>query len=157
LPTVSVRAIVTTVTSQVIGRESELSTIHAFLGGANEAHAAVVLEGEPGIGKSTLWLAGLDVAQERGLRVVSSRPAEADAGLAFAGLGDLLDGVLDEVLPLLASPRRRALEGALLLEELEGRVDPRALAVAVRDALEALAASGPLVVAVDDVQWLDRA
>src|SRR5919199_2824902 len=61
------------------------------------------------------------------------------------------------VVPSLPLPRRRALEGALLLGETSERVDPRALAVAVRSALELLVAgANPLVLAVDDVQWLDR-
>src|SRR5262249_38921677 len=65
-------------------------------------------------------------------------------------------GVLDDVLPELSPPRRRALEIALLVEDASGDpVDSRALAVAVRGALEALSAQGPLVIAVDDVQWLD--
>jgi DNA-binding CsgD family transcriptional regulator len=115
-----------------------------------------VLEGEAGIGKSTLWLAGVEAARERGLRVLSSRPAEAEQGLAHAGLGDLLEDVLEVVVPALSAPRRRALEVALLVEQSAGRsVDPRTLGVAVRNAVEVLAAKGPVVLAVDDVQWLD--
>ena len=93
----------------------------------------------------------------QGARVLASRPAEAERALAFAGLGDLLDGVLDDVLPLLTPPRRRALEVALLVEEASEAVDPRALGVAVRSALETLAAEEALVLAIDDVQWLDAA
>ena len=89
------------------------------------------------------------------MRVLSSRPTEAERDLALTGLGDLLEGALDEVLPALAPPRRRALEVALLLEEADDPLDPRALAVAVRGALELLAEAEPLLVAVDDVQWLD--
>jgi DNA-binding CsgD family transcriptional regulator len=118
--------------------------------------AALLLHGEPGIGKSTLWQAGVEEALRRGLRVLSSRPAEAERALAHAGLGDLLEGVLEDVLPELSPPRRRALEIALLVEEASGDpVDPRALAVAVQGALEALSAQGPLMIAIDDVQWLD--
>ena len=88
--------------------------------------------------------------------MLAAQPAEAERGLAYAGLGDLLEPVLDEALPALAPPRRRALEVALLREQDE-RVDPRALAVAVRDALETLCETEPTLLAVDDVQWLDRA
>jgi DNA-binding CsgD family transcriptional regulator len=115
-----------------------------------------VLEGEAGIGKSTLWLAGLEHARERGLRVLTARPAEAEQGLAHAALGDLLEGVADEILPGLAAPRRRALEVALLREEAGGdAVDPRAVGIATRSALQLLAEGGSLLVAIDDVQWLD--
>ena len=87
--------------------------------------------------------------------VLVSRPAELERGLAHAGLGDLFDKVLERVLPELSPPRRRALEVALLLEDATRGSDPRTLGVAVRSALEALAAEAPVVLAVDDVQWLD--
>jgi DNA-binding CsgD family transcriptional regulator len=141
--------------SEVIGREDEIEQLRAFLDGNAVGPRALVLEGEAGIGKSTIWLAGLELAQERGLRVLSSRPAEAEQDLAFAGLGDLIEGLMDDVLPALPPPRRHALEVALLVEEAHEPLDPRALGVAVRSALELLAAEQPLVLAVDDVQWLD--
>lgn len=139
----------------IVGREEELAAVRSFLGGAGDGAAALVLEGEAGIGKSTLWLAAVQCARDQGLQVLSSRPAEAERGLAHVGLGDLLEGVLDEALPVLSPPRRQALEVALLREESEERVDSRALAVAVRDALHALAANCRVLVAIDDVQWLD--
>lgn len=138
----------------VVGRDEELGIVHAFLEPASGVPRALLLEGEAGIGKSTLWLAGVECARERGFRVLVSRPAEAERGLAYAGLGDLLEGVLDEVLPALPAPRRKALEVALLLEGGE-TADPRTLGVAVRSALDALATETPVVLAVDDIQWLD--
>jgi DNA-binding CsgD family transcriptional regulator len=89
------------------------------------------------------------------LRVLLSRPAEAERGLTHAGLGDLFENVLESVLPALPAPRRHALEVALLVEEDPHGFDPRTLGVAVRSALEVLAAEGPVVLAIDDVQWLD--
>jgi DNA-binding CsgD family transcriptional regulator len=143
-------------TPEIIGREHELASIRAFLDQEEGGPAALVLEGEPGIGKSTLWRAGVEHSRARGLRVLTARPSEAERGLAHAGLGDLFEDVLDDVLPSLARPRRRALEVALLLEDApEDPVDHRAVAVAVRGALEALSEREPVVVAVDDVQWLD--
>ncbi len=143
---------------RIVGREAELSSVLALLDGPAEEPAGLVFEGEPGIGKSTLWLAGVEHARSRGLRVLSSRPAEAERGLAYAGLGDLLEGLLDDVLPSLSPPRRRALEGALLVEEATTEaVDPRALGLAVRDAFEKLAEDAPPVVAIDDLQWFDAA
>jgi DNA-binding CsgD family transcriptional regulator len=141
---------------EIVGREEELGVLHAFLDQEARGPLALVLEGEAGIGKSTLWLAGVEAARERGLRVLSSRPAEAERGLAHVVLSDLFEGVLDEVLPALSAPRRHALEVALLLDEAsEQPVDPRTLGVAVRTALQALAERTPVVLAVDDVQWLD--
>jgi DNA-binding CsgD family transcriptional regulator len=141
---------------EIVGREEELGSLYAFIGEAGERLAALVLEGEAGIGKSTLWLAGLEHARTRGLRVLFSRPAEAERSLAHVGLGDLFADVLDDVLPALAAPRRRVLEVALLREEASGdRVDDRALAVTVHGVLQVLSEREPILIAVDDVQWLD--
>jgi DNA-binding CsgD family transcriptional regulator len=141
---------------EIVGREEELASVDTFIGRTEGGARALVLEGDAGIGKSTLWLAGVEYARARGFRVLSSRPAEAERGLAHVGLGDLFEGVLDDVLPGLSAPRRRALEVALLLEEASGDpVDHRALAVAVHTVLQLLSDPGPLLIAVDDVQWLD--
>ena len=141
---------------EILGREKELAAVGAFIGRGEGGTAALVFEGEAGIGKSTLWIAGLEQARAQGLRVLSARPAEAERGLAHAGLGDLFDDVLDDVLPALPAPRRRALEVALLLEQASGDpVDQRALAAAVRGALQFLGEHEPILIAVDDVQWLD--
>jgi DNA-binding CsgD family transcriptional regulator len=139
----------------VIGRDPELGLVAAFLGRPVEEPAGFVFEGEPGIGKSTLWLAALTSARERGFLVLSSRPAEAERGLADVGLGDLFADVVDDVAPRLSMPRRRALEIALLREAAADPIDHRALGVAVRDVLHLLGERSPVLVAVDDVQWLD--
>ena len=142
--------------AQIVGRDEELASLEAFLGEIDRRPAGLVLAGEAGIGKSTLWLAGVEQARARGFRVLSSRPAEAERTYAHVGLGDLFDDVLDELLPMLALPRRRALEAALLRDDVaRDRVDRRTLAVAVRSVLQLLSEHGPIVVAVDDVQWLD--
>ncbi len=139
----------------MVGREDELAQVRALVEGALAETRALVLEGEAGIGKSTLWLAGVEIALERGALVLQSRPSEAEREFAFAGLGDLFDDVLEDVLPTLTQPRRRALEVALLLQEASEPSDPRALGVAVRTGIETLAAEQPLLLAIDDVQWLD--
>jgi DNA-binding NarL/FixJ family response regulator len=142
--------------SEVVGREQELGSVYAFLDRPVAGPAGFVLEGEPGIGKSTLWLAAVAAAREQGLLVLSSRPAEAERRLPHVGLADLFDDVLEEVLPALPTPRRRALEVALLVEgPAGGKADPRALGMGVRTALQLLAANRRVLVAIDDVQWLD--
>ena len=92
-----------------------------------------------------------------GLRVLSSRPAEAERALAHVGLGDLFEGVLDDVLPALSAPRRRALEVALLREEALGRARRSAARLPLRCATRCSfsASVGRSLIAVDDVQWLD--
>ncbi|HEX7311677.1 MAG TPA: AAA family ATPase [Gaiellaceae bacterium] len=140
----------------VVGRDEELAQVRAFLGRAGTGGAALELYGAAGIGKSTIWLAGVEAARSQAVRTLITQPSEAERSLAFAGLGDLLDGLLDEVLPSATPPQRRALEVALLLRDAQGEaVDPRALGLGVRGALDVLAGDAALVVAVDDVQWLD--
>jgi DNA-binding CsgD family transcriptional regulator len=144
--------------AEIVGRDEELACIAAFVAGADEAPRTLVLTGAPGVGKSTLWLAGVEQAESAGVRVLSARPAEAEQALAYAGLGDVLGSVLDDTLRLLTAPRRRALEAALLIDDPEGdEIDDRAVAVAARDVLEVAGELGPVLVAVDDVQWLDAA
>jgi DNA-binding CsgD family transcriptional regulator len=90
--------------------------------------------------------------------VLSSQPTEAERTLPHAVLGDLFEDVLQEVRHELPAPRRRALETALLLAEgSEQPLDPLALAVAVRTTIELLSEERPLVLAIDDVQWIDPA
>ena len=116
-----------------------------------------MLAGEAGIGKTILWKAGVEMAQRRSGCVLSCRGVEAEASLSFAGLSELFAPVLEEAVLSLAPPRRRALEVALLLVE-PGEVTPdsHAIGLAVLDVLRVLAQRGPVVVALDDVQWLDK-
>jgi predicted ATPase len=140
----------------VVGRDREMAAVAAFLDAVRSGPCGLVLEGAAGIGKTTVWSAGAGWAVGRRYTVLSSRPAESEATLSFAALGDLLDGVLDRVLPPLPPPQRRALEVALLLADpLGSPPEQRAVAVAFLAVIRQLAASGPVVLAVDDLQWLD--
>ena len=143
------------VTDEIIGRERELSAVHGFLDRPVNGLTALVLEGEAGIGKSTLWLSGVAAARERSFRVLASRPAEAERTLPFVVLGDLFSEITSAELAALPGPRRRAFETALLRDEQGDPVDPLALGVAVQTLLAALAASRPLILAIDDDQWMD--
>ncbi len=140
--------------AHVVGRESELAELDKFV--EDSSRRSLVLIGEPGIGKTTLWEAGVDAARERGMWVLSARPSGAEAEASFAALTDLLDGIDSEVLADLPGPQLRALEVALLRAE-PARVppEPHTIAVGFLNALRALAADAALLVAVDDVQWLD--
>src|SRR5437773_3993766 len=96
-------------TREILSRDEELGFLNAFLDGTDRGVSGLVLEGEAGVGKSTLWMAGLASAEQRGFQVLSSRPAEAERGLPHVVLADLLEGVVEKVLPTLSAPRRRAL------------------------------------------------
>jgi predicted ATPase len=140
----------------LIGRDGELGSIQAFLERVQHGPSALVLSGEPGIGKTVLWEAGVEQAGPPFGRVLSHRGAEAEALLSFAGLSELVTPVLEEVAPFVLPVRRRALEVALLLAEPgEEAADARAIGLAFLDVLQLLAQQSPVVVAVDDLQWLD--
>ena len=76
---------------ELVGRDAELRTINDFLERGIDNPSALLLEGEPGIGKTTLWLAAVSAARRKHRLVLSSRPAEAERKLAYAGLGDLFE------------------------------------------------------------------
>jgi DNA-binding CsgD family transcriptional regulator len=144
----------------VLGREGELTSIDAWLAQVPGAVAArlLVIAGEPGIGKTTLWAEATRRASAIGCRVLSSRPVPSDAGLPHVVLADLLRPVADDALRSLPVPQRRALEVALLRADPgEGDLDPRAVGSGLTALLDQMAADGPLVLAVDDAQWLDPA
>jgi DNA-binding NarL/FixJ family response regulator len=140
---------------EVVGRDEELATVREVLADLERLPSALVIDGEAGIGKTTLWRAGISLAEAFGYRVLLARPAEAERQVSYAGLRDLFDPLLDRAFDELPPPQRRALEIALLLREAEGHVpDQGAIAVGVLGALRS-AAESPVLVAVDDFQWLD--
>lgn len=139
----------------ILGRDDELARIAAFLEGET---GILVLEGEPGIGKTTLWRSCLDAARSRGYRVLACAATSAETQLSFSGLRDLLEDVFDEVADELPPPQRRALEVTLLRRE-PGTEPPEqgAIAAAFLSALRLLATRSPVLLALDDAQWLDPA
>ena len=142
---------------RVIGRERELAMIRDFVAGIPAGPRSLLLEGVVGIGKTTLWRAGLREAQEHSHHVLSSRPSELESRLAFGAIIDLLAGVDEAVLESLPAPLRHALEVALLRRETsaDAPVQPREAAVAALEVIRTLACSAPVLIAIDDVQWLD--
>lgn len=140
----------------VVGRDAELTIVQGFLESVAGGFAALALEGEAGIGKTTLWRAAHGLAAQRGMRVMRCRPAPGEAKLSFAALADLLSAVDDSAFAGLPPPQRDALSVALLREAPQARAPaPRAVAVGFLGLVRALAAVRPVLVAVDDWQWLD--
>jgi DNA-binding CsgD family transcriptional regulator/tetratricopeptide (TPR) repeat protein len=151
---------------QLIGRDTEIAEIRAFLSAALGEPGGLVISGDAGIGKTVVWRHVLQAAG-RSSRVLSCQPAAAERPLAFSALDDLFGDIAGEVLPALAGPRRRAVEVALLRDpspqtrpagpfEARPSAERRALARGLLDALRILSGSAPLMIAVDDAQWLDR-
>ena len=140
---------------QLVGRELDLAALREFVG-AERGSSVFLLTGEPGIGKTSLWAAGVAAGRERGLRVLAARASGAEAQFSFAAVGDLFEDVESDAFGDLPAPQRRAIEVALLRVDPDGAVpEPRAIAVGFLNALRGLAAAKPVLVAVDDVQWLD--
>src|SRR5690349_8230997 len=100
--------------AEILGREAEVQAVGRFLDGP--APAALILEGSAGIGKTTVWRAGLEHAHRQGLRVLVTRPSEVETAPATAGLLDLLGDLFDEHGAGLPAPQHAALAVALLRE-----------------------------------------
>jgi DNA-binding CsgD family transcriptional regulator/tetratricopeptide (TPR) repeat protein len=143
--------------SEVFGRDAELRMIGTFLNGLASASGALVLAGSAGAGKTTLLRAAATRAGDLGYTVLQAQPSESEIRLAFAGLADLLDWRLEPMLSELPPPQGRALAAALLLQTAPHQPpDPRVIAAAFRTALLILAGPAPVLVVIDDAQWLDH-
>ena len=143
--------------TEVVGRDEELRTISSFVQRFPPS-GALLIEGDAGIGKTTLWRAGVEASRELSYCVLRASPAEKEETFSYSVVSDLLADVLDDVLPgLPPAPTTRARD----------RAPPTRLRRAASlsgtpwgspcsPCCCTLAASKPVVVAVDDVQWLDR-
>ena len=143
---------------EVVGREEELGRIADFVDAHRGKPGALVIQGQAGIGKTTLWRQAVRSLDAAGFRVVQATPAASEASLSLAALCDLLEPVYRLVRAELPAPQRRALDVALALEEADN-AEPegdRLLSAATLGALRALAELAPLAVAIDDLQWVDR-
>lgn len=123
--------------SGIVGRETELGRIDAVLAALPEGARGLILRGDPGIGKTTLWRHAIERCRSSGFQVLLARPSEEDMPLSAAGLADLFEHV---------EPRFGALDVA---------DDPLTRGRAVMQTIRDLAERGPVVIGIDDVQWLD--
>jgi tetratricopeptide (TPR) repeat protein len=141
---------------EIVGREHELGRVDAFIRRLLAGPAAsLILEGEAGAGKTALWEAAYGAAGEAGARILAARPHELETGLAFAGIADLLAGAREPI-DALPAPQAHALRIALLLEPADGTpADERAVGLGLLGVLQSFARDTPIVVAVDDLHWLD--
>jgi hypothetical protein len=141
----------------VVGRERELAELGAFLAAIPDGPRALLLEGDAGIGKTTVWLDAVRSAEQRGYRVLHARPAESESRLSYAALADVVGPVFDEVRSVLPDPQEGALATVMLREATDGPADARTIATALVSALAELADQSPVLLALDDAQWLDHA
>jgi DNA-binding CsgD family transcriptional regulator len=142
--------------SWIAGRDRELREGVALLEEIERGPRSILVTGPAGIGKTTVVAALTDHAAGCGFRVLSARAAQSESTLAFGGLTDLLASVPDAVLDVLPAPQRSALLAALLRAGPEdGRHDRRAVAAGTLSLFRVLAAETPVLVVVDDLQWMD--
>ena len=141
----------------MIGREGEIAVVSACLDSEPRGPRALLVDGEAGIGKSTVWFEAVRLAEARGYRVLRARPAESEAKLSYATLADVVGPAFDEARAQLPHPQELALAAALLRVTSNEPADPRTVATAVVGVLTELVREQPVLVAIDDVQWVDLA
>jgi DNA-binding CsgD family transcriptional regulator len=141
-------------TARLAGRDTELGLIRSLLACAAARGGALLLSGEPGVGKTALLEPAVSAATAAGFRVLSAAGAEFEADVSFSGLNQLLLPLLED-LSRLDGPLREPLSVALGLGE--GPPPDRSVVTeAMLVLLGQATAARPLLLVVDDVQWLDR-
>ena len=139
------------------GRTDELQGVSRLFDRLGDGPSVLLIEGEAGIGKTTLFEAGVSDARLRGMRVMRSRPNEAEVRLSHAGLMELFDGVEPELVDELPGPQRDALRVALRWDAPgTSGAEPQTVAAAVATFLERASQRTPVLIAIDDLHWLDR-
>jgi ATP/maltotriose-dependent transcriptional regulator MalT len=141
---------------ELVGREIEMARLRAFLDRLGTGLAVLMIEGEPGIGKTALLEA---ILVPTGGVTLRARCVPAEFEFGYAGLVDLLERVPEPVLARLPTPQRHVIEVAAGLTHQAGQaqIEPQLVGRATLRLLEELAATGPVLIMIDDVQWLDTA
>ena len=141
-------------TSTLVGRATEIARTESLLAAAREGHSGVlVLRGEAGVGKSALLADAADRAPD--FTVLRGVGIESESELAYAALHQILRPVLDRI-DNLPEPQAAALRAAFALTS--ETVDEKfRVSLGVLGLLSEVAESSPLLVLIDDAQWLDRA
>src|ERR1700752_1819864 len=141
----------------VVSRPLEFRAVTEFLRSASQQPSGLVIEGEAGIGKTTLWLSAVEQARDRGYQVFSARVGQAESVLAYATVADLLRDIDATVLAALPDIQRVAVDRVLPRASTEDHTpDQRVVAAAFASVFDCLAADSPVLIAIDDLQWLDR-
>jgi DNA-binding CsgD family transcriptional regulator len=142
--------------SLLYGRDQELTRVRDLIDHVSDRGGTLVIRGEAGIGKSVLISQAAAHARERGLSVLTAAGVQSEARFAFAGLHQLLRPFLG-ALEKLPGPQRRALEMAFgILDVLDGRApDVFLIALGALGVITDAAFKAPLLLVVEDAQWLD--
>src|SRR5262245_26140913 len=141
----------------VVSRPLEFRAVTEFLRSASRQPSGLVIEGEPGIGKTTLWLSAVEQARDSGYQVFSARVGQAESMLAYAAVADLLRDIDATLLGELPDVQRVAVDRVLLRASSEDHTtDQHAVAAAFAAVFDLLTTNSPVLIAIDDLQWLDR-
>ncbi len=142
--------------SVVIGRDPELAQADQVLQRREGLHS-LLIRGDAGIGKTTLWMEVMARAEASGNLTLQCRAAEAESPMPYVALGDLIAPIDTRHRQHLPGPQRRALEVALLETEAEDYpFHSRAVGAGLVTLLRELTAEGPVTIGIDDVQWIDK-
>jgi DNA-binding CsgD family transcriptional regulator len=140
----------------MIGREPEALEIDALLNSASDGPCALIVDGEAGIGKTTVWNEAIRRAADRGFTVLASQASQAESVLSYTTLADLLGGIDRNQFFDLPAPQKDAVLQILLRSDHAGALtDRQALAAGFLSAVERVARESPVLVAIDDLQWMD--
>ncbi|MCU1400961.1 MAG: putative transcriptional regulator [Acidimicrobiales bacterium] len=140
----------------LIGRDRERDVASTFVAMSGSGPAVLRIDGEPGIGKTSLLKYALALARSAGSLVLECNPTPAENAMSFAALTELLRDVPDDAFGAMPDPQRHSLAVATLREAPAGApLDERAVGTGLATLLFHLAASRPVIVAIDDLQWID--
>jgi DNA-binding CsgD family transcriptional regulator len=141
---------------ELLDREREMRWILSRFEKRTSGPLVVVVRGEPGIGKSSLWRAAVSELGGRSWAVLKCRPTDSVIRLSFSALGDLLDGLDAITLQALPAPQQRAIESMLKRIDPEDSLLPwQGIHYALVRVLRHLSTKAPLLLAIDDLQSLD--
>jgi DNA-binding CsgD family transcriptional regulator len=137
------------------GRDDDLALISGLIDRVCDGGAALLICGEPGIGKSALLESAQGMAWDRGMRVVQLCGAASEIHLPFGALQQAIGGMLQQI-EMLPARQRSAMEAVFGLGDDAAAPDVFLVALAALTLLTASAAHRPILMVADDIQWLDQ-
>jgi DNA-binding CsgD family transcriptional regulator len=141
----------------LIGRDRERDVAAIFVAASASGPAVLLIDGEAGIGKTTLFRYTVDLARLGGSTVLECSPTQAESAMSYVGLTDMLRNLPGSAFDALPAPQRHSLEVATLrTAPSEVPLDERAVGTGLATLVGHLAESTAVILAVDDLQWLDR-
>ncbi|HZO65530.1 MAG TPA: AAA family ATPase [Kribbellaceae bacterium] len=136
----------------LVGRDDLIAQVRTEL----DAGGSVILFGPAGIGKSAVARAVIADRSRDGVRVLTASPSKSESALPYVTLLDLLSPVWESVRDAVPPHLRQPLEVALLKSGAPDSVrDELAVRLAVLQVLRRLATMSPVLVVIDDIQWVD--